>query len=66
LYFIPTFAKITLVPDLGGTWFLPRLVGKVRARALTLTGESVPSTSSSILSATCRKRRAPGRTLPKG
>jgi 2-(1,2-epoxy-1,2-dihydrophenyl)acetyl-CoA isomerase len=35
------FAKIALVPDSGGTWFLPRLVGEARARALALTGEAV-------------------------
>jgi 2-(1,2-epoxy-1,2-dihydrophenyl)acetyl-CoA isomerase len=39
--FIQAFAKIALVPDSGGTWFLPRLVGDVRARALALTGEPV-------------------------
>ena len=30
--FIQAFAKIALIPDSGGTWFLPRLVGDVRAR----------------------------------
>ena len=39
--FIQAFSKISLVPDSGGTWFLPRLVGDVRARALALTGEPV-------------------------
>jgi len=39
--FIQAFAKIALVPDSGGTWFLPRLVGEARARALALTGEPV-------------------------
>lgn len=39
--FIQAFAKIALIPDCGGTWFLPRLVGDVRARALALTGEPV-------------------------
>ncbi|MDB5512335.1 MAG: 2-(1,2-epoxy,2-dihydrophenyl)acetyl-CoA isomerase [Enterovirga sp.] len=39
--FIQAFAKIGLVPDSGGTWFLPRLVGEARARALALTGEPV-------------------------
>jgi 2-(1,2-epoxy-1,2-dihydrophenyl)acetyl-CoA isomerase len=37
--FIQAFAKIGLVPDSGGTWFLPRLVGPARARGLALTGE---------------------------
>ncbi|MFZ5731282.1 MAG: 2-(1,2-epoxy-1,2-dihydrophenyl)acetyl-CoA isomerase PaaG [Pseudomonadota bacterium] len=37
--FIQAFSKIALVPDSGGTWFLPRLAGSARARALTLLGE---------------------------
>ena len=39
--FIQAFCKIGLVPDTGGTYFLPRLVGSARALALTLTGEPV-------------------------
>jgi len=41
--FIQAFAKIGLIPDCGGTWFLPRLLGPARARALALTGESLPA-----------------------
>src|SRR5882757_690809 len=37
--FIQSFAKIGLVPDSGGTWLLPRLVGLHRARALVMLGE---------------------------
>ena len=37
--FIQAFAKIGLVPDSGGTWNLPRLIGEVRAKALALTAE---------------------------
>jgi 2-(1,2-epoxy-1,2-dihydrophenyl)acetyl-CoA isomerase len=37
--FVQAFAKIGLVPDAGGTWLLPRLVGAARARALALTAE---------------------------
>jgi 2-(1,2-epoxy-1,2-dihydrophenyl)acetyl-CoA isomerase len=37
--FIQAFAKIGLVPDSGGTWSLPRLIGEARAKALTLTAE---------------------------
>src|SRR5438045_2791801 len=37
--FVQSFAKIGLVPDSGGTFFLPRLVGEARARALALTAE---------------------------
>ena len=39
--FLQAFAKIGLVPDSGGTWFLPRLVGDARARALMLLAEPV-------------------------
>jgi 2-(1,2-epoxy-1,2-dihydrophenyl)acetyl-CoA isomerase len=41
--FIQSFAKIGLVPDSGGTWILPRLIGPARARALALTGEPLPA-----------------------
>jgi 2-(1,2-epoxy-1,2-dihydrophenyl)acetyl-CoA isomerase len=37
--FIQAFCKIGLVPDSGGTWTLPRLVGMARAKALTLLGD---------------------------
>lgn len=37
--FIQAFAKIGLVPDSGGTFFLPRLVGDARARALMMLAE---------------------------
>ncbi len=37
--FIQAFAAIGLVPDSGGTFFLPRLVGEARAKGLTLLGE---------------------------
>jgi 2-(1,2-epoxy-1,2-dihydrophenyl)acetyl-CoA isomerase len=37
--FIQSFAAIGLIPDSGGTWVLPRLVGQARALGLTLTGE---------------------------
>lgn len=41
--FSQAFAKLGLVPDSGGTWFLPRLVGGARARALALLCETVPA-----------------------
>lgn len=37
--FIQAFSKIGLVPDSGGTWLLPRLIGEARAKALAMTGE---------------------------
>ena len=36
--FIQAFIRIGLAPDVGGTWFLPRLVGSARARALAMLG----------------------------
>ena len=39
--FIQSFAGIGLVPDSGGTFFLPRLIGEARARALMLLAEPV-------------------------
>ncbi len=41
--FIQSFAKIGLIPDSGGTWTLPRLVGPARARGLTLLAEPLPA-----------------------
>ena len=37
--FIQSFAAIGLIPDSGGTWILPRLIGLSRAMGLALTGE---------------------------
>lgn len=42
-YFLQPFANIGLVPDVGATWLLPRLVGKARATAMMLLGERVPA-----------------------
>jgi 2-(1,2-epoxy-1,2-dihydrophenyl)acetyl-CoA isomerase len=39
--FIQAFIKIGLVPDAGSSYWLPRLVGPVRARALAMTGEAL-------------------------
>ena len=39
--FIQAFCRLGLVPDAGGSYFLPRLVGAARARALALLGETV-------------------------
>src|SRR4051794_29380762 len=41
--FVQAFAKIGLVPDCGGTWFLPRLVGEARARALSMLADPLPA-----------------------
>jgi len=37
--FIQVFSRIGLVPDLGSTWFLPRLIGRQRALELMLLNE---------------------------
>ena len=41
--FIQSFANIGLIPDSGGTWALPRLVGQARALGLALTAEPLPA-----------------------
>lgn len=40
-YFIEAFARIGLMPDAGGTWLLPRLVGLPRAMGMSLLAEPV-------------------------
>ena len=42
--FVQAFARIGLVPDCGGTWIVPRLVGAARAMGLALLGEKLPAT----------------------
>lgn len=39
--FIQAFCKIGLIPDSGGTWSLPRLVGMARAKALAMLGDKI-------------------------
>ena len=41
--FIQAFSKIALVPDAGGSWLLPRLVGRARAIGLAMTGDKLPA-----------------------
>jgi 2-(1,2-epoxy-1,2-dihydrophenyl)acetyl-CoA isomerase len=41
--FIQSFSAIGLVPDSGGSWVLPRLVGQARAMGLALTGDPLPA-----------------------
>jgi 2-(1,2-epoxy-1,2-dihydrophenyl)acetyl-CoA isomerase len=42
--FIQSFSKIGLVPDCGGTWWLPRLLGPARAMGLALLGDKLSAT----------------------
>jgi 2-(1,2-epoxy-1,2-dihydrophenyl)acetyl-CoA isomerase len=41
--FIQSFSVLGLIPDSGGSWHLPRLVGQARALGLALTGEPLPA-----------------------
>jgi len=41
--FIQAFCKIGLIPDSGGTYFLPRLVGAARAMGLAMLGDKLPA-----------------------
>lgn len=42
--FTQAFSKIGLIPDTGGTFFLPRLVGWQKASALMMMGDKIPAT----------------------
>ncbi|HEY6162255.1 MAG TPA: enoyl-CoA hydratase-related protein [Bacteroidia bacterium] len=41
--FVQAFSKIGLIPDSGGTFFLPRMIGFQRASALMMLGDKVPA-----------------------
>ncbi|SPJ19129.1 1,2-epoxyphenylacetyl-CoA isomerase [Prolinoborus fasciculus] len=41
--FIQAFCRLGLVPDSGGTWFLPRLVGRAQAMGLAMLGDKIPA-----------------------
>ena len=41
--FVQAFSRLGLVPDAGGTYFLPRLVGTARAMGLALLAEKLPA-----------------------
>lgn len=43
--FIQSFAKVGLIPDTGGSWHLPHLIGEARAKGLALTAEPLPATT---------------------
>lgn len=41
--FIQAFTKIGLVPDCGGSWLLPRLIGRARALGYAMSGDKMPA-----------------------
>jgi 2-(1,2-epoxy-1,2-dihydrophenyl)acetyl-CoA isomerase len=41
--FVQAFAKLGLIPDSGGTWLLPRLIGNARAIGLAFLGDKLPA-----------------------
>ncbi|MET0375613.1 MAG: enoyl-CoA hydratase-related protein [Rhizorhabdus sp.] len=42
-YFLQPFANIGLVPDVGATWLLPRLIGRARATQMMMLGDRIPA-----------------------
>jgi 2-(1,2-epoxy-1,2-dihydrophenyl)acetyl-CoA isomerase len=40
-YFLQAFVNIGLVPDVGSTWMLPRLIGRARSQAMMMLGERI-------------------------
>ena len=55
--FIQSFSKLGLVPDCGGTWSLPHLVGSARALGLALLGEKLPAEQAAALGIDMALRR---------
>ena len=41
--FIQSFSKVGLIPDTGGSWHLPRLLGEARAKGLAFTAQPLPA-----------------------
>jgi len=41
--FIQSFAKVGLIPDTGGSWHLPHLIGEARAKGLAMTAMPLPA-----------------------
>jgi len=46
--FIQSFARVGLIPDTGGTWTLPRLVGDARARGLALLAQDLQAEKAAL------------------
>ncbi len=47
--FIQAFSKIGLIPDSGGTYFLPRLIGLQKAAGIMMTGEEITASKAESL-----------------
>ena len=58
--FVQAFSRLGLVPDSGGTWSLPRLVGNARALGLTLLGEKLSAAQACGLGTDLALRRRCG------
>src|SRR5690606_40058456 len=43
-YFVQAFTRIGLIPDAGGTYWLPRQIGSARAMGAALFGDKIPAT----------------------
>ena len=48
-YFLQAFSAIGLIPDSGGTYHLPRLIGWQRASALMMLGDKVPAKEAEVM-----------------
>ena len=46
-YFLQAFTRIGLIPDAGGTWFLPRKIGMAKAMGASLFAERISATEAS-------------------
>ena len=46
--FIQAFSRIGLTPDCGSSYFLPRLVGEAKARALAYTGDQIDAETEAL------------------
>ena len=62
-YLQEAFARIALIPDAGGTWILPRIVGPKLALALMLSAEPIPAEEARAMGLVFRVFR--GRNLPR-
>jgi 2-(1,2-epoxy-1,2-dihydrophenyl)acetyl-CoA isomerase len=67
--FIQSFSRVGLIPDAGGSWMLPRLIGEARAKAIAMTAEPVTAERAEhwgMIWKTCGRRRADGRGARSG